>query len=469
MGGNVVLFAQAAENRADADRLQQRVKDADSDRVAVQSQLDQLKAQMGSNASVAANPAVPTVAPGQAPPVGTPAPRPTTPPAAVAAAGPDTALLQRIETQVQRIRGLPATSDVPLKVLDPVALREYFAQSFERDYLPSERESDQKLLVTLGLMDPSVNLVQVYLDLLQEQVIGVYDDDEKAMYVIGDANFSPAEQTTFAHEYTHALQDQSYTLQSLVPKHGGSDDRSAAIHALIEGDAVLSQTLWMQQFLTRDELRQATQGGDSPILDQAPRVLREELLFPYLDGVNFVVEAYRNGGYGAVNRMFSDPPASTEQVLHPEKYRAGEQPVDVVLPDLAAGMGDGWSTLDSNTMGELDTRILLEQYGDDVSAKTAAAGWGGDRWALLEKDGRQAVVLKTAWDTDTDAGEFFVAMSKGLQKRFSGATVEESSDSRQALTTASMATELQRNGQGVTMVISFDRASATGLATASGS
>lgn len=277
------------------------------------------------------------------------------------------------------------------------------------------------------------------------------------------------ERVTFAHEFTHALQDQHFDLRALLPKHPENVDRSAAVQALVEGDAVLLQSLWAQQALTRAELQELSNGGGGSAskLADAPLVVRTELLFPYTTGLEFALAVFRRaGGYAGLDEAFRNPPASTEQVIHPEKYFAREAPVPVDLPDLAAALGDGWRRVNGNTLGELYLRILVQQYADAAQAQVAAAGWGGDRWQLLEKDGRSAVVLRTVWDTEQDAREFFTAYGAGLTRRFAGATRVEDTGTRQALTTPTHATELRRRGAEVLAVIAFDRSSAEALATA---
>jgi hypothetical protein len=126
--------------------------------------------------------------------------------------------------------------------------------------------------------------------------------------------------------------------------------------------------------------------------------------------LSFVQGLQAAGGWQAVNDAFGKPPASTEQVLHPDKYAAGEGPVAVDLPDdLAAKMGPGWSVGLEDTFGEFQLRVWLDQAGaaSPVSSSVAAAGWGGDRVALLDgPDGSWAIALSTAWDTAADAREF---------------------------------------------------------------
>lgn len=319
---------------------------------------------------------------------------------AVISASPDTSALRLIETQVSQIRGLKPLAEPDLRLLDHTSLHTYLVDQFQRDYLPSERESDQKELVLLGLINPTDDLVQIQLNLLTDQVVGVYDSGAKSLFVVADqGGFGPAERMTYAHEFNHALQDQHFDLNKLSPKHPDSNDRSLAVRGLIEGDAILLQTLWAQANLSQDDLMQLARSsaGSDNGLASAPLIVRTELLFPYIDGFNFVRQAYRQAGnsYAALDELFRNPPESTAQLLHPDKYRDHVHPLDVQLPDVAAQLGDGWRRVGGGILGELDTRIVLEQWGTDhLEAVRVASGWSGDHWQVVDKDGRSAIVVK---------------------------------------------------------------------------
>ena len=338
---------------------------------------------------------------------------------------PDPAVLRAIEAQVVELRGLPALAQPPLRVMDRAGLHAYLADALDRDYLPIERETDQKHLVALGLLAPTDDLVQIELRLLSDQVIGMYRPDTRAMLVVGD-RFGPAERLTYAHEYDHALQDQHYGLDALAPKHSQNNDRSLAAHALIEGEAVLLQTLWAQAHLSASEFVELARAGNqgSASLESAPPVVRTELLFPYVDGLNFVRRAYRNAGnsYAGLEQVFLNPPESTAQILHPDKYFGGIHPIDVDLPDIAAALGGRWRHVGSGVLGELDTRVLLEQHLDRAEAAGLAAGWSGDRWELIENQGRTLLVSRWSWETSDAAQRFADAYRSALGMRSDWAT-----------------------------------------------
>ena len=439
---NVFLFQRGQSTSQEASHLRQRA----------------LQAEQTLNSS-RSDPAAAAGVPGLTPTL-VPVPAPVT-------SGPGT--VQRILAQVQTLRGLSPTVSVPVQFLDEPALRQILVRRFERDYLPTEREADQKLLVILGLLQPDQDLVRIDRDLLDDQVLGLYSSDDKTLYVRGDAaQIGPAEETTIAAAYTHALQDQVYDLGRITPLHTDNNDRAVAIQALIEGDAMLAQSLWAQTYLSAVQQRQLAPGDDAfDKLQQAPAVVRTNTLFPYIDGLGFVAQLYRKSGFAGVDAAFGNLPVSTAQILHPDIYLSGQQPVAVTLPDIAGRLGAPWRRVDSNVLGELGVRNLLAQYGDRASAQAAATGWRGDRWLLLDDGDRQAVLLRTIWTSDAQASRFFLALGNGLKARFPQARADEQSASRQALTASTAATDLRRAGRQVDLVIAFDRASADAVAAGS--
>ena len=440
VAGNLLLFKQGQSISEEAAHLRQRAIQAEQ---ALNSQTTALQSQVGSSA-----PAVP-------------APAPT-----VAARLTGTGLVQNILTEVQTLRGLRSTASVPVQFIEESALKAILMRRFDHDYLPTERDVDQKLLVMLGLLRPDQDLVGIDRDLLSDQVLGLYSTDDKTLYVLGNAGqIGPAEEATIAGAYIHALQDQTYDLSRITPMHTDNNDRAQAIQALIEGDAVLVQSLWSQTYLSAVQQRELAPDQDSlDKLQQAPAVVRTNALFPYVDGLGFVMQLYKQKGFAGVDAAFNNLPVSTAQILHPESYAAGVQPIDVAAPDLAGQLGAPWRRLDTNVLGELGIRNVLAQYGDHQAAQTAASGWRGDRWQLLDHDGQLALVLRTVWASDAQASRFFLTYGQGLKARFPDARAEEQSASRQALTTATVATDLRRHGSEVDAVITFDRTTANAIA-----
>jgi hypothetical protein len=271
------------------------------------------------------------------------------------------------------------------------------------------------MLKLMGLIEPDASLADLYIDLLGSQVAGLYSPDDKQLYVVSKSGaLGPTEKTTFAHEYTHALQDQNFDLSGMDLDQIGEGDRAIARLSLIEGDATLVMSLWQIDNLSQAEIMQLLGESLDPeatrILQEMPAALRETLLFPYTRGLTFTQGVQATGGWEAVNEAFANPPASTEQVLHPEKYTAHEAPVKVDLPDdLATRLGKGWTVGLEDTLGEFQLSLWLSDAGGGTlaDANQAAAGWGGDRTAILDgPNGASAVVIATEWDSTADASEF---------------------------------------------------------------
>ena len=329
------------------------------------------------------------------------------------------ALTDTIAGQVAGLRELDLRSRVTAKVLDEAGLVDFVTAAFAAENPPEYVAATQALYQHLGLLPAGSSLQDLYVSLLGSQVLGLYDDESKQLYVVsrGDG-IGPLERFTMSHELTHAITDQHFDLSTLEPK-GVRDqsDRAMAHLAVAEGDATDVMFQWAGRYLTGQELGAVLAAGADPgqlaILEGMPPILSLTLQFPYIQGLELVEEAQRSGGWPAVDALYGAPPASTEQLLHPEKYAAHEAPIPVAMPaDLATTLGAGWSVPLEDTFGEYQLSIWLSSPAKAISASaaTAAAGWGGDRLALVAgPQDAWAVVLRTTWDSSTDAREFLTA------------------------------------------------------------
>ena len=361
---------------------------------------------------VASSSAAPTSAPAtatcsQANPQAAFSPRPIGPD------DPNAALLARIETAVEAIRGITATRAVPRYTLDQAGLCAFLRESLARDNPPAQVAATEALYKQLDLMPAGASLEATYLDLLTSQVVGFYDQRSKAMYVVASSGaMGPAEEITYAHEFDHALQDQRFGLQAVVGDAKDQGDRTLARTALVEGDATLAMSLWAQRSLTPSQLMQiagATDPASQAALNAAPAILRETLLWPYTQGLSYVLSAYQtSASFVGVDALWQHPPDTTAQLLHPDNLASREPAVAVTLPTgLAKRLGAGWSVAMEDTLGELQLNILM-RTGDPGAGSDPAAGWAGDRVALVEgPKGARAAVVDTAWDSATAAGSAF--------------------------------------------------------------
>ena len=349
-----------------------------------------------------------------------------------------TAIYKTIEGQVVAIRGLQPKSQVEPRLLNDTELKTRVAEAFKRDNPPDVVAANERLLKGLGLFPRDASLADLYVELLGSQVAGFYSPDDKQLYVVSKSGaVGPVERVTVAHEYTHALQDQTFNLKALDISQVGQGDRGLARLSLVEGDAVTVQTIWTQQNLSPAEALQLLGAALDPaavkIMEKMPPVLLQTLQFPYTSGLQFVSGMQATGGWAAVNAAFRDPPASTEQILHPEKYTTHEAAVAIALPaDLAGRMGSGWKLSLQDTLGEFQLGLWLRSAVDGVTvANAAVAGWGGDRVALLDGPGDAwAIAVITEWDTLSDATEFADAAGQVVGRLASPSTVVSAPNSK---------------------------------------
>ena len=329
-------------------------------------------------------------------------------------------MASEIKARVEATRGLQPLADVPIRIIDQ--------QEAAADLLEPLKEEDierigaeELLLKRVGLLPQEMDLLATVEGLLGTDVGGYYRPTEGDIAVVAallDQEDDAALRWILAHEYVHALQDQHFGIDAVKDAAAPGDEQSAVV-ALAEGDAVL---LTVEMALSGALPASPTAAEQAALaegtgLDALPPLMQREMLFPYLDGTDFVERAWNNGGWSAIDEIWLDPPTSTEQIMHPALY-PDEQPIPVHLPDVAGMLGDGWTAGFDSVMGELRVGVFV---ADDESFEMrlptrvavtlpnaeAATGWGGDRILTIDgPEGAWVVVWQTAWDTPQDAGEF---------------------------------------------------------------
>ena len=378
----------------------------------------------------------------------------------------------RVAEGTAAIRELPLAGEIVESFQTQAELAADLPAQIDEEYPVEEAEGDARAWAAFGLIPPGTDLRRLYTDLLAEQVAGYYDPETDEMVIVTGSGFDALAEYTYSHEVVHALQDQHLGLDELLDGTAArTDDAALAVTSLYEGDAMAAST----EYLFFDPALAARMAGslltaapETPLLDAAPPVLVLWFLFPYLAGQPFVEAVRADGGWAAVDAAYADPPASSEQILHPEKYLEGEAPLAVALPDLAPTLGEGWAVIDENVVGELQTAAILADLepGQGLSRVTggldlpeaatdAAAGWGGDRYALWTAGDREVLVWRSAWDSEEEAAEFAGALRAREETRFGGAFEGESAEAL-AMEAADRAARLERSGVDVTYVLATD-------------
>lgn len=364
--------------------------------------------------------------------------------AAIATAGPGDSLLDHadaIAKEVSKLRGLKQKRTIKRDVVDEAALRKRLVERATRARNAADLAAEARALERWGLIPDGADYGQLIVDVLTEQIAGFYDPEDQTLYIARrDAAASDTDaDMLLAHEIDHALQDQHFDLEKFTDIAATEGDALLARRALVEGDGVV---VMLEVMLARDGTPapwndpmvaatlersfSSTEGmrANEDRLAKAPLVLREQLLFPYRAGLRFVAELRRRQTWPKVDAVYAKPPKSTEQILHPDLYFAGDNPIPVGagVPRVLAG----W-TLDHHTVwGEAGIAIFLAQHGVDAeTAAIAAAGWGGDRVALFAPGKSTGLtdgigVLRSVWDSEADAIEAEEALVVAVDHMVSG-------------------------------------------------
>jgi hypothetical protein len=375
--------------------------------------------------------------PTPSPPVATVAmPRPGA--AAVGSASPATdpaesrekRLITRTLKRVERARGLDAKKTVPGVLLDRSSLIARVKDHVSRELPPEAIRNEGLALQLFGFIPTQFDYEAAEYRLLQDQLAGYYEPADGTMYMASDLGDEEAD-ATLAHELVHALQDQRWNLGERSKYRPGDGDRSEAVSALAEGDATSAMFDVMIARAAPGSGKSAVDLPDDVFAEQirsgmnagpgasAPHVMRTSLAAPYIYGTLFVHALRRQGGWNAVNRAWDDPPTTSEQIMHVDKWLAHEPAVKVAAPTFAA-LGSGWKSADEDSEGELGTRIAFEEWMDPRAAADASAGWGGDRGVLVTNGERAAFVWRLRYDPgktrDDRAAHAFSALVRAMDK-----------------------------------------------------
>jgi hypothetical protein len=339
-------------------------------------------------------------------------------------------LAAEVAPLVEEIRGAKFARPVPVEIVDDAGARQHFKNRMQEHWPEEARRAEETVDIQLGLLPPHTDLEEEVFDVLEEQAGGYYDPDRDTFFVLGDMPRAAAP-IIVAHELTHALDDQRYGIERLLAAAEEDDDRSGALEAVVEGSGTVVMTVFIHRQIVDGKLDpkallsfQESEVGRAERLKASPLFVQRSLIAPYILGMAFLLRGelirIQTGGItpSDLDRAFSDPPRSTEQILHPEKYwdpARRDLPRAVALQDLSADLGPGWSRRGEGNLGELTIGLLTGvDPGDPTSpdralerwTNAAASGWGGDRWNLYRNGDQAVTVLATSWDTDRDAREF---------------------------------------------------------------
>ena len=331
------------------------------------------------------------------------------------------AALQEVDKLLKRaseITGLPVRRPVRSALASRESIRRYIQQRLKEAAGAEKLRAQEVALKKFGLLPPDYDLQSATEQLLTEQAAAYYDPKRQQIYI---ADWTPVElqRPAIVHELTHALQDQQVGLDQFLEDKKLDQDEQMAREAVVEGAAVLAMMDYLlaatglraDTLPNLDEMIAAATTAEIqkfPVYAAAPLYLRESLLFPYTVGMQYVRALVQARGKAAYVESLRSPPQSTAEVLHADAH--GRATPAALQPPEPSPLPAGYSRLITDVLGELDVRILLQQYAGEETARQVAAGWRGLRFAVYENKDRTSAFLvhRSRW-ADAAAAEAFAA------------------------------------------------------------
>jgi hypothetical protein len=363
----------------------------------------------------------------------------------LAAAAPAQTIFSQVDEMLgtlSDITGWKVQRTVPAEILSKNNFRKMVEEGVKDAEGNKETHAAETALKMFGLVPPDFNLARESGDLLAEQAAAFYDYKKKRLFVLDSTKNDKEQVIALAHELAHALADQQHPLRKFINDAEG-DEQATARQAVIEGQATwLSWAYLSKKSGGRGEVPQAlldrlaegagASGDDFPVFSQAPLYIRESLTFPYTEGMRFQDAVYRELGPAAFERVFRDPPRTTEHIMHPKTYLTSRMPTMPGLPRLeeAAGKDAGrFKILTDGDVGEFDYGVLLRQYIGEAEGREAASHWRGGVYRLYEHKGTKYSVLahSSEWDSPASAKTFFELYQRVLRSKWKKLEIATSS------------------------------------------
>jgi hypothetical protein len=344
--------------------------------------------------------------------------------APVAGASDETARIATMLAQMQRVRKLDAIKPVPGMELDRAALIGRVKAHVARELPPEAIRNEGLELQLFGFLPTGFDYEGAEYALLEEQLAGYYEPADGTMYLASDLREDEAD-ATLAHELVHALQDQHWDLERRSRYHPGAGDQAETVSALAEGDAtsamydmIVPHVLGVNATAldVPDIAGQIREGISQGAGAKAPHVMRSSLAAPYIYGSLFVNALRRQGGWAAVVGAWEDPPTTSEQILHVDKWLAHEPALAVAAPPFAS-LGPGWSAIDEDSEGELGARTAFEEWLPLEEAAQVSSGWGGDRAVLVASGDKAGFGWRLRYDGGAAAASrAYAALARALDR-----------------------------------------------------
>ena len=350
--------------------------------------------------------------------------------------------LQPILQGLSEITGWKVNRKVPADYISKAKLGEFIQGRIKDAVKPEDVRIESLTLKMFGFLPDEYDLKQAIIELMTEQAAAFYDYDHKRLFITESDSSFLEKRAALVHELAHALADQNFSIHKFLRKGNKSDDAATAREAVIEGQA--TWLMWayvaklgggeakVSEYILDSMKGASTSAVESqyPVFEKAPLYLRESLIFPYNSGLRFQNAVIEKMGKAGFSEVFQRPPISTQQILHPEQYLAHKEPSHPDAP--AVPEPKRYHQVADGSVGELDFRVLLEQYAGADTAQRVAPHWHGGQFRLYEakRDKKPLLSFAAEWDNPESAREFFAAYQAVLGKKWKKFDVQEKTDTR---------------------------------------
>lgn len=333
--------------------------------------------------------------------------------------------IDALKEKVAALGKLAFKRDVPINYLNKVRLKKYISAFFEKEYPEQLSEKENEFIRLMGFSDNDANIdvrnirKRIFLD----NTGGLYNEEtDELLVLVQYRELNYLNSMVVVHELRHALQDQYFNLAGILGSRSFSDfdDRRLAVLAALEGDATFLMVQYsgldadiLASSPTSDALMSFLPTAKPSLLYREPEIIRNQLLMPYIHGLRFVSAVFKKKKWKGVNRILHLPPASSEQILHPEKYFKREAPKEVLIQYKP----QGYQLFHSGVIGEYYLSVLIKSK-EDYTDKDYALGWGGDTFHIYNNAGSYFLLWESVWDKDIYCSNFFSDFKRFIEKHF---------------------------------------------------
>jgi len=348
------------------------------------------------------------------------------PPAAPASRLPTAQEIDSILKELSGITGFRIRKQLPFALITRDEVNKYVQEQIRDTVKPDEIRAEEATLKKFGFAPAEFDLRKTTIDLLTEQAAAFYDFKRKKLFISDWATVNMRD-VALIHELAHALADQNFSIKQFLAKAGDDSEASLARQAVVEGQAswlmvevaarragrTLADQDTARQFLNNDI---DSPDDDYPVFNKAPLYLRKTLTFPYSEGGRFQQAVFLHDGAQAFAQVFQKPPVSSAQIMHPTLYF---EHTGLQMPELPKPLKHTKPFI-TGIMGELETRILIEQYAgadlaEQLGPKLRSASYRIDE---SKPDHRMMLLYVSEWSDEDAASRYLAVYRQVLQGKW---------------------------------------------------